>query len=1044
MLNSIFKRFYLILFLAFASISIYSDVDTTSSLKGNVNVPGASVIVEHIPTGFTKATTSGSEGNFSLVFLPVGGPYAVTVSAPGFNSEKLQGLYLKMAKSGEISVTLKKAAADEIVVTAQAGSGVFKVGTGTLLTRDDIDAVPTINRSVADFAKLDPRVSINSASSRDTQISVMGANNRFNDFSIDGVSFNDPFGLNANGFGTMRNPVSIDFIDQISIDVTPYDVSRGNTTGGSIAVVTKSGSNDFHGSVYYSERNEDNVGEDPNGNDFPEFEEETTTLTFSGPIIKDRLFFFVGYEDFEKALPALYGTADSNAQNKLDYATAAIADEIKTIALNTYGYDAGRLNGITFPETHEEYTVKINAVINDFHRGVLNISSSESDLPQDYGVGHFSNNWYRKPVEIDRSTVTLYSDWTNKFSTKIKYTNYEMEEDDGSMGDDLFPEVTVEVCDPSNSYNCDDIILGGDRYRGANFINVESDYFTFKGTYDAGESEFTFGYEREETDVYNLFIARYNGEVHFDSVADFQAGEWGYLRFQTPLAGNAAVDSVAAKFSIEKDTFYVQSKWYANDGLTVTFGLRYDSVTTPDTPLLNPNFLARNGVPNNAAFDFDLLQPRMQFNYDATNLFNNDKITSATIRGGRGLFLGRIPNVWYSNAYTRSGGLTDYNRFRSYSSTIGNMPAASVADPKFFWLGPTSNYQVRSAWFGDAQGTDPDFQAPSSWRSNIALDVMLSSGWDLTLEYNVDEIDKGVFYRDLGLRKDGTLLDGRGVYNTARSDYWLTNDDQGDTEALTISASTEFENGVKFMAAYTAMDASDVYGLTSSQAESSYNYMPRWDGENMDAARTSFMSEHKFLATLDYTAQLIGSNDTRFSLVYIAKSGEPYSVLFDDPNYWVADGINGTAFYSDNALAYIPSGQSDPKVNFSSPAVADEVMALVNSTALSSYKGTYAPRNAFDSPWLRRLDLRITQDINLFNDHKVVVYLDVLNLLNMIDDEQGIVKEYNFNVSKQILVNGSTDGKFNISGTDPDDNFYVRNLDAQSAWSINLGFAYKF
>ena len=177
----------------------------------------------------------------------------------------------------------------------------------------------------------------------------MGANNRYNDFSIDGVSFNDPFGLNANGFGTMRNPISLDFVDQISVDITPYDVSRGNTTGGSIAVVTKSGTNEFHGSVYYSERNEDNVGEDMDGNDYPAFEEETTVLTFSGPIIKDRLFFFVGYEEFEKALPSLYGTADSNAQNKLDYVTSAIADQIKSIAMNTYGYDAGVLNNITYP-----------------------------------------------------------------------------------------------------------------------------------------------------------------------------------------------------------------------------------------------------------------------------------------------------------------------------------------------------------------------------------------------------------------------------------------------------------------------------------------------------------------------------------------------------------------------------------------------------------------------------------------------------------------------------------------------------------------------
>ena len=258
-----FKKLFLfssIFTFLLASVPVFSDVDTTSSLRGNVNVSGASVVVEHTPTGITKAVTAGASGNFSLTFLPVGGPYEITVSSPGYQTAKLGGIYLALNETESVSVNLARSEAEEVVVTAAAGSVIVKTGSGTLLSRVEMDAIPTINRSIGDFAKMDPRVSVNSASSRYTEISVMGANNRFNDFTIDGVSFNDPFGLNANGFGTMRNPISLDFVDQISIDITPYDVARGNNTGGSIAVVTKSGSNDFHGSVYFSERNEDNVG----------------------------------------------------------------------------------------------------------------------------------------------------------------------------------------------------------------------------------------------------------------------------------------------------------------------------------------------------------------------------------------------------------------------------------------------------------------------------------------------------------------------------------------------------------------------------------------------------------------------------------------------------------------------------------------------------------------------------------------------------------------------------------------------------------------
>ncbi len=1019
----------------FTSLPLLSDVDTTSSIRGSVNVSGASVLAEHTPTGITKATSAGASGNFSLSFLPIGGPYEITVSAPGYQTARLEGIFLVLNETESVSVTLSRSDAEEIVVTAEAGLGIVRTGTGTLLTRSQMDGIPTINRSVADFAKLDPRVSINSASSRYTEISIMGANNRFNDFAIDGVSFNDPFGLNANGFGTMRNPISLDFVDQISIDITPYDVARGNNTGGSMSVVTKSGSNEFHGSVYYSERDESNVGEDQAGEDYPKFSEEIITVTASGPIIKDRLFFFVGYEEFEKSNPALYGTVDSNAQNKAETLTSAMADQIKNIAMNTYGYDAGLINGASFPETHEEITVKLNAVINDTNRAVLNYSKSESLYPRKYNGGAtvFSNNYYAKPPVIERKSITLYSDFTDRLSTKLKFSQYEMDENDASIGDGLFPEVNIKV-------GGDNVYLGGDRYRGANHIMVDEDFLVFKAEYDNDNNVITFGVERAETSVYNLFIARYNGEIKFDSIDDFAAGTWSYLRFHTPIAGNDQVGTAAADFGIEKDTVYIQNKWYADDDLTITFGFRYDKVLTPTLPHLNPKFLERNGIGNNERFDFDLIQPRISFNKDATSMFG-DRVVEATIRGGRGLFMGRIPRVWYGNAYSRSGGLTDYNRFRSYSSVIGNMPAASVADPHFFWLGPTSSYEVRSGWYGDAQGTDPNFEAPSAWRTNIALDLRTKKGYEFTAEYNRDQVNEAVFYRDLGITKTGTLADGRGTY-TGAGDFWLSNTDKGGAEAITFIMRKDW-NDVKFMTGYTNMDSSDVYGLTSAQAESSYGYMNRWDGENMSAARSSFMVEHKFLATLDYTTQLIGENDTRFSLVFIRKSGEPYSVSFDEPGY---NSVTGNSrFYADYSLAYVPTGASDPNVSFTSAAVAEAVMAHVNATGLSSYKGTFAPRNAFNSPWYSRLDLRITQDIRVYKDSKVIVYLDLLNLLNMIDDDKGIVKEYSYNNSRQIIVNGVTStGQFIISGVDPDDNLWIQNRDGQSAWNVNLGFKYQF
>ncbi len=1044
----ILKKIFLFSSVFCLSLPVFSDVDTTSGMRGTVNVSGATVVAEHTPTGITKRTTTGSSGSFSLSFLPIGGPYTVKVSAPGYNSESIDGLFLNLGDPLSFGVTLTgTSAADEIIVTAKPAEA-FKMGTSTVLTRNQMDAVPTINRSVADFAKLDPRVSVNGGVGRNAQISVMGANSRFNDFTIDGVSFNDPFGLNANGFGTMRNPVSMDFVEQISVDITPFDVSRGNTTGGSIAAVTKSGSNEFHGSAFYQNRDEGNVG-DYDGQDFPEFEDEVIAFTFSGPLIKDKLFFFAGYEENTKSLPGLFGTIDSGAQNPARVVTTALANEIRQYTIDNYGgYDPGYINLVTYDETHEEWTVKLDAIINDDHRATLNVSHSEDLTPQRYNNWSrtvFSNNWYYKPPEIDRASFTLYSDWNDRISTKFKYTSYEMEEDDGSYGDDFFPEMNITITDPVSG-DRDNVFLGGDRYRGANLINVESEFLTFKADFDNDDHIYTLGFERDDSEVVNLFIARYNGEVRFRSFDDYKNGIWSRLRIHEPYAGHDAVGTMAADFEVEKTSLYMQDKWFVNSDLTVMFGIRYDAVETPIAPDTNVNFVKEYGFSNASKFDFDLIQPRFSFNADVSDLFaNNENIIAATLRGGRGLFMGRIPRVWYGNAYSRTGATGDYRGWFSYDPTASNFPGPMPkGDPTAFWLTSSdSKYVVPdgSNPYGVAQSTDPNFEAPSSYRTSLGLDLLLDNGWDVTFEYNLDQVNQAVFFTDLGLEREGTLADGRGYYG-GRGDYRLTNTDEGTTEAFTISGAKQFGD-LNFYAGYTNMRANDIFELTSAQSESSYGRSVRADGENISAARSNFMVEHKFITTLDYTTQIFGNNDTRFSLVYVAKSGEPYSVTFDGYDDAFANDRSDGGYDA----AYIPTGLSDPNVVFASTAVAETVMAHVNGSGLASYKGQIVPRNAFNSPWIRSLDMRITQDIQVMEGHKVILYLDITNLLNLIDDDKGIVREYS-NRSRQIILDEDnpydSQGRYNIIGVDPDDGLFVYNQDGQSSYQWNLGFKYQF
>ena len=278
--------------------SLSANVDTTARIKGTVNVSGASVEATHTPTNTTKTVVSSASGNFNINFLPIGGPYKIKISKTGYATQTIDVMSLTVAEPLKIAVNLIADDIDEVQVIASKVS-TSKVNSGSVLSSERIASIPTITRNIADYLKFDPRVSVNGANARSTEISVLGKNSRLNDFTIDGVSFNDAFGLNDSGFATMKNPISIDFVDEITVDITPYDVSKGNATGGTITAVTKAGTNEFHGSVYTTQRDKSNVGDLPNGEEYSDFDEEALAITLSGPIIKDKLFFFIGYEESE-------------------------------------------------------------------------------------------------------------------------------------------------------------------------------------------------------------------------------------------------------------------------------------------------------------------------------------------------------------------------------------------------------------------------------------------------------------------------------------------------------------------------------------------------------------------------------------------------------------------------------------------------------------------------------------------------------------------------------------------------------------------------
>lgn len=1018
--------------LSAASAATFAANDTTANLKGLVNVDDATITLEYVPTGLVKTRALGDENNFSFSFLPVGGPYNITVSAEGYEPIKLEDIYLSLYQKSNLSFELRKVgqAMEELAVYGKADADAQGNGTGTTLGRNAMDGIPTVDRTIADFARLDPRIAISAASTA-IEISAMGVNNRFNDFQIDGVSFNDPFGLNASGFATFRNPISMDFVEQVAVDLTPYDVSRSGATGATISVVTKSGSNEWDGSVYYTSRDESSAGDLPNGEKFPPFSETIKNFTLSGPIIEDTLFFFVGYEEFERTSPFTYGAADSNALNKSNE-TSATFDEIANIAKTVYGFDPGDYQNLSFPETAEEVVAKIDWNINDSNSLALNYSKKEELNWSNTGRNKFSSVAYSKPPVTERMSIDYTGEISDNLQIKANYTNYDFTEDAESIGGN-FPEVSV------TGPNGDKIYLGGEKYRAANYISVSSDIYSFKADYTLGAHVITGGFEYEKSSLQNTFLARYNGEVQFANIDDFAAGNWSYLRFNVPTAGLDRLDTITADFDVKKLSYYLQDAWSVNDRLEVQFGVRIDSLNTPTAPVENAAFVEKYGYSNAQKFDYTVVQPRASFSYDLTEDFANNVIETMAVRGGYGLFMGRFPNVWLGNAYSRPGPLSDYRKFYDTNPLIGAMPA----DAEFFWMnGPNSSYTIPAAGSDPAaQFVSPNFEGPSTYRGNLAVDFTFTDGTELTLEYNQDEVNNALAYRDVGLTYNGSMADGRPLYETEGS-YMMTNTTEGKARSFTVTINKDLMEGLHLYAAYTNTDSKDVWGLTSAQAESSYGYQPAYDIIDPDLARSSYMIKHNFVAALDYSANFFGDNETRMSLLWTHHSGEPYSITMDT-GY---DGL-GAAPYGGNDLAYIPTGADDPNVAFASADVAAEVMDFINNSELAQHKGSYAPRNVMSSNWLTRMDLRITQEIKLpefweaIGENRAIVYLDLLNIGNLLDSGSGVVKEVSNNTSRAI-IGSNANGIYSITGLDADDNFYTN--ENKSSWEMRLGFKYEF
>ncbi|WP_231732441.1 MULTISPECIES: TonB-dependent receptor [Stenotrophomonas] len=1044
--------------------------------NGGQPVAGAEVTITHVESGTVSRATTDAAGRYNARGLRVGGPYTITITKPGEGTKTEDGVYLGVNQTGTINAQLTgDLAATNLeaiqVMAIGGGSEVFsatKMGSGTNLSQAQMEALPSIGGNIQDYMRLDPRVAFVDRASG--AISAGGLNPRYNSINIDGVSASDTFGLEGNNMTTRRQPVSMEAIEALDINLSNYDVSIASAAGATVNAVTKSGTNEFHGSVYGTYRDGDWFGNNPDGKKFNGFtEEKTYGATFGGPILKDRLFFFANYEKFKQAAPGADIGSSVLGKAGAKYGMAEVA-KAQQIAKDTYGIDAGGLSSNGDTEL-EEYALKIDWNINDDHRASVRYSKLDQSKLRINGMGSssqasLSSYWYQQNKTVESYVGQLFSDWSDNFSTefKVSYRDFASER----VVPTNAPSIAIYFDGTQSRPTGDVLFMGTETNSQGNILQTKTWNYSGSGSYILGDHTLKFGVDYSDNDIYNLFGRASWGVYTFLGLDNFAKGNWANYQYNKERAPG----SIAATYKNSNLGLFVQDTWYVNNNLTLTLGLRGDRPEVSPAPQYNAPADAYFGYNNSKVFGSGfLIQPRAGFNYT----FDSDRPTQ--LRGGVGLFQGDAPQVWISNSYSNTG----YN-YDSYNINNGNLTT-----PPFNFSPDGSNQPVPGATPA-AQGVSfvgKDFKLPSLYKANLAFDHELPwYGIVASAEVLVTKTKDGLYYQSLNIGKvvDGELVpsfigpDGRDMYwnpaksvngswttddnragrNKAYSDVFLIdNTDKGRTSQFTVSLSKPFTEGSdwSWSLGYTYTDATEVGSLTSSTASSGWGNQYSFN-VNSDTETTSrYEIKDRVSGSLDWKHKFFGDYQTRVGLVYEGRSGRPYSYIFNgDAN---GDGRNS------NDLFYVPKGPGDvlfggfdskTGVFKADPKLEEQFFAwLAENPQLAKYAGSYAPANGFRTGWINTFDIRVSQELPGFmKGHKSEIWLDVQNVGNMLNKKWGQIYDYGFYANARgANLAGMVDGKY-VYDKLYNDKPTAANADADgfnqgvSQWSLQLGFRYQF
>ncbi len=1015
----------------------------------------------------------------------------------------VEDLYTQLAQRSSVTLVAQPIAQLAGVQVTGASEADVTIGAGSRFSSQDVRTLPSISRDIKDIVRIDPKAWVDPTNS--DALEVAGVNNRYNSITIDGVRQSDDFGLNNNGYPTQRSPLSVEAIQDVSILTAPFSVEYGMFRGSTINVVTKSGTNEFTGSAYYYKGKDDLAGDRSKDRDLTfTFDEETYGGTFGGPIMKDKLFFFLSYEKLDRSAPQEFGPAGSGAAVEVAGVTQAEYDQIVGITNTVYGFNPGERFDV-LSEKDEKILGKLDWNVSDSQRASLSYQHNKGNefitVNNSSSLNRIStpSNWYNREITMDTVSLQLFSDWNSWFATEFKLARKEVEVRQDSLFGTDFAEMQIATAavadDPLtplvNEFKpAGTVFVGSDEFRHANFLTNDLDAIKLKGSFFLGDHTLMVGYEREMLDIFNIFVPRSSGQYIFSSIANYAA------RTATSLSYTNAYTNVkndgAAAFSYDVDSFYFQDEWQATPDLKLEAGVRLDKYSGSDQPLLNANFAGRYGYANTDTLDGrDLIMPRIGFNWQWR--------PETTIYGGWGLFGGGSPNVWVSNSFS-SDGVTVVQQNINSSSTPALQAGLQNVDGFNINAAVQANHTLLRG-DGETNAVDPDFEIPSQYRWNLGMKHTLP--WDIqwTADVVLSRVKDEVLWKDLRLVQTGTAPDGRPRYTTrvdvspcnpgqvpvppattcarpSGQDLLMTNTHQGSGTVFATDVSKTWRTRVGRFDAYLGygfQDIKDVNSGTSSTARSNWDSFAVADPNNPGLETSNYEIEHQFKGLFSWRKTFFGDNETSMSVVAERRSGRPYSYtfgagtsVFGDPRqaarqrqlFYVPDvaGSPGAVIYEGQCTAaevtaLVPgcaSAASFSSASAAAAAFATATEAFIESEGLERYRGKIVPRNSGRSPWVTTVDMRLTQEIPIWRKAHGVVSLDIENLANLVNNDWGQVSQVSFIYVAPVLdvnrINAATNQyvyrpRAGFTGpTSP-----VNSLTAlNSVWRIQLGLRFEF